>query len=152
MVRTWLINSMQPTIFAWYLFTNNVALIWDSFQKVYSQRENNARTFQFSSEIENFKHGTQSPGTYYGSFDWPEKELSLYDSFIDWLASAVGATTPLPSTTVEIYENTMEKNRVFQFLAGLNSEFEYARVHLLDKISISHSRGGILILPFGLDS
>ncbi|KAH7570727.1 hypothetical protein JRO89_XS05G0167500 [Xanthoceras sorbifolium] len=95
--------------------------------KVYSQRENNARTFQFSSEIENFKHGTQSPGTYYGSFDWPEKELSLYDSFIDWLASAVGATTPLPSTTVEIYENTMEKNRVFQFLAGLNSEFEYAR-------------------------
>ncbi|KAF6162280.1 hypothetical protein GIB67_008409 [Kingdonia uniflora] len=56
-VRTWLINSMQPTISAGYLFTNNVHLIWESLCKVYSQRKNNGRIFQLSNEIENFKQG-----------------------------------------------------------------------------------------------
>ncbi|KAH7543796.1 hypothetical protein JRO89_XS15G0021100 [Xanthoceras sorbifolium] len=91
MVRTWLINSMQPTISARYLFTNNAALIWDSLRKVYSPKENNARIFQLSNEIGNFKQAA------------------------------------------EIYAKIVEKNRVFQFFAGLNSEFEYARVHLLDR-------------------
>ncbi|KAF6153092.1 hypothetical protein GIB67_034814 [Kingdonia uniflora] len=64
-VRTWLINSMQSTISAGYLFTNNAHLIWESLCKVYSQRENNARIFQLSNEIGNFKQGTQTLGMYY---------------------------------------------------------------------------------------
>ncbi|KAF6163998.1 hypothetical protein GIB67_028702, partial [Kingdonia uniflora] len=51
MMRNWLINFMQPTISAGYLFTNNAHLIWESLHKVYSQRENNARIFQLSNEI-----------------------------------------------------------------------------------------------------
>ncbi|KAF6147875.1 hypothetical protein GIB67_014455 [Kingdonia uniflora] len=62
MVRTWLINSIQPTISSKCLFTNNAHLIWESLRKVYSQRENNARIFQLSNEIENFKQGTQTLG------------------------------------------------------------------------------------------
>ncbi|KAF6168218.1 hypothetical protein GIB67_011603, partial [Kingdonia uniflora] len=54
MVRTWLINSMQPTISAGYLLTNNEHLIWESLRKVYSQRENNARIFQLSNEFWEF--------------------------------------------------------------------------------------------------
>ncbi|KAF6166897.1 hypothetical protein GIB67_020331 [Kingdonia uniflora] len=33
MVRTWLINFIQPTISAGYLFTNNAHLIWESLRK-----------------------------------------------------------------------------------------------------------------------
>ncbi|PIA52948.1 hypothetical protein AQUCO_01000658v1 [Aquilegia coerulea] len=33
----------------------------------------------------------------------------------------------------KIYTKLIEKQRVFQFLAGLNSEFEYARVHILNR-------------------
>ncbi|KAF6170351.1 hypothetical protein GIB67_043041, partial [Kingdonia uniflora] len=32
----------------------------------------------------------------------------------------------------DIYAKIVEKTRVFQFLAGLNPDFEYARVHLFD--------------------
>ncbi|KAF6135025.1 hypothetical protein GIB67_014074 [Kingdonia uniflora] len=32
----------------------------------------------------------------------------------------------------QIYAKIMEKTRVFQFFVGLNPDFEYARVHLLD--------------------
>ncbi|KAF6142094.1 hypothetical protein GIB67_037012 [Kingdonia uniflora] len=70
MVRTWLINSKQPTISAGYLFTNNTHLIWESLRN---------------------------------------------------------------SAVAEIYAKLVEKTRVFQFLAGLNPDFEYVRVHLLDR-------------------
>ncbi|KAF6171205.1 hypothetical protein GIB67_001920 [Kingdonia uniflora] len=71
MVGTWLINSMQPTISAGYLFTNNAYLIWESLRKCKSS-----------------------------SFTYGNIDLC----------------------------------KVFQFLIGLNPDFEYARVHLLDKI------------------
>ncbi|KAF6143810.1 hypothetical protein GIB67_016731 [Kingdonia uniflora] len=69
-VKTWLINSIQPTISAGYLFTNNAHLIWESLRK---------------------------------------------------------------PTTTKIYAKIVEKTQVLQFLAGINLDFEYARVHLLDR-------------------
>ncbi|KAF6151432.1 hypothetical protein GIB67_020656 [Kingdonia uniflora] len=48
------------------------------------------------------------------------------------LASAPSEKVPIPLTAVKIYAKIMEKTRVFQFLAGINPNFEYARVYLLD--------------------
>ncbi|KAF6144279.1 hypothetical protein GIB67_024506 [Kingdonia uniflora] len=95
---------MQPTISVGYLFTNNAHLIWESLRKVYSQRENNVRIFRLSNEIGNFKQ-----------------------------ASAPSEKVPIPPMVAEIYVKFVEKTRVFQFLAWLNPNFEYARVHLLDR-------------------
>ncbi|KAF6141987.1 hypothetical protein GIB67_037955 [Kingdonia uniflora] len=144
MVRTWLINSMQPTISAGYLFTNNAYLIWESLRKVYSQLENNARIFQLSNEIGNFKQGTQTLGMYYARVRLSWEELSHYDSFIEWPASAPSEKTLIPPTVAEIYAKIVEKTRVFQFLAGLNPDFEYARVHLLSKGQLDLKGGGIV--------
>ncbi|KAF6135689.1 hypothetical protein GIB67_028260 [Kingdonia uniflora] len=101
--------------------------------KVYSQRENNARIFQLFNEIENFKQGTQTLGMYYARLRSSWEELSHYDSFIEWPASAPSKNVSIPPTAVEIYAKIVEKTRVFKFLAGLNPDFEYARVHLLDR-------------------
>ncbi|KAF6138976.1 hypothetical protein GIB67_010702 [Kingdonia uniflora] len=48
-------------------------------------------------------------------------------------ASAPSEKVHISLTAAEIYAKIMEKTRVFQFLAGLNPDFEYARVHLLDR-------------------
>ncbi|KAF6175869.1 hypothetical protein GIB67_003357 [Kingdonia uniflora] len=128
---------MQPTISAGYLFTNNAHLIWESLCKTYSQRKNNARIFQLSNEIENFKQGTQTLGMYYARLRSSWEELSHYDRFIEWPASAPSENIHIPPTAVEIYAKIIEKTRVFQFLAGLNPDFEYARVHLLNKTHFS---------------
>ncbi|KAF6152414.1 hypothetical protein GIB67_038037 [Kingdonia uniflora] len=61
------------------------------------------------------------------------EELSHYDSFIKWSASAPSEKVPILPTAIEIYAKIVEKTRVFQFLAGLNTNFEYARVHLHDR-------------------
>ncbi|KAF6134623.1 hypothetical protein GIB67_022910 [Kingdonia uniflora] len=102
------------------------------FNAVYSQRENNARIFQLSNEIENFKQGTQTLGMYYARLRSSWEELSHYDSFIEWPASAPSEKVHIPPTATKIYAKIVEKTQVFQFLAGLNLDFEYARVHLLD--------------------
>ncbi|KAF6140655.1 hypothetical protein GIB67_013948 [Kingdonia uniflora] len=122
---------MQPTISAG--FTNNAHLIWESLRKVYSQRENNARTFQLSNEIGKFKKGTQTLGMYCARLQSSWEEVSHYDSFIKWPASAPSEKVIILPTAAEIYAKIVKKTRVFQFLAGLNPDFDYARVHLLDR-------------------
>ncbi|KAF6149906.1 hypothetical protein GIB67_008627 [Kingdonia uniflora] len=61
-----------------------------------------------------------------------KEELSHYDSFVEWSAIAPSEKVPPPPTAAEIYAKIVEKNQVLQFLAGINPDFEYARVHLLD--------------------
>ncbi|KAF6135008.1 hypothetical protein GIB67_014057 [Kingdonia uniflora] len=111
MIRTWLINSIQSIISAGYLFTNNAHLIWESLCKVYSQQENNARIFQLSNKIGNFKQDTQTLGMYYARLRSSWEELSHYDSFIEWPAGAPSENVPIPPTTAEIYTKNVEKTR-----------------------------------------
>ncbi|KAF6150381.1 hypothetical protein GIB67_034080 [Kingdonia uniflora] len=101
---------MQPTISTGYLFTNNAHLIWESLRK-----------------------GTQTLGMYYAIIRSSWEELSHYDSFIEWPVSTPSENVPIPPTAKEIYVKIVEKTRVFQFRAGLNPDFGYAQVHLLDR-------------------
>ncbi|KAF6137084.1 hypothetical protein GIB67_030848 [Kingdonia uniflora] len=72
-------------------------------------------------------------GWYYARLRSSWEELSHYDSFIEWPASAPSKNVHILPTAPEIYAKIVEKTRVFQFLAGLNPDFEYARVHLLGR-------------------
>ncbi|KAF6161873.1 hypothetical protein GIB67_002583 [Kingdonia uniflora] len=70
---------------------------------------------------------------YYARHQSSWEELSHYDSFIEWSASAPSEKVPIPPMVAEIYAKIVEKTRVFQFLVGLNPDFEYTQVHLLDR-------------------
>ncbi|KAF6136038.1 hypothetical protein GIB67_006930 [Kingdonia uniflora] len=63
------------------------------------------------------------------------RELSHYDidSFIEWPAGAPSENVPTPPMAAEIYAKIMVKTRVFQFLIGLNLDFEFEQVDLLDR-------------------
>ncbi|KAF6168394.1 hypothetical protein GIB67_018234 [Kingdonia uniflora] len=102
-------NSTLLKISAGYLFTNNAHLIWELLRKVYSQRGNNARIFQLSNEIGNFKQGTETLGMYYARLRSSWEELSHYDSFIEWPASAPSKKVPPPPTAAQIYVKIVEK-------------------------------------------
>ncbi|KAF6141506.1 hypothetical protein GIB67_012268 [Kingdonia uniflora] len=70
---------------------------------------------------------------YYARVRSSWEELSHNDSFIEWPTSAPSEKILIPPMVVEIYAKIVEKTWVFQFLAGLNPDFEYARVYLLDR-------------------
>ncbi|KAF6166774.1 hypothetical protein GIB67_005650 [Kingdonia uniflora] len=107
-----LYSSAMPylTISVGHLFTNNAHLIWESLRK-----------------------GTQTLWMYYARLRSSWEQLSHYDSFIEWPASAPSEKVHISPKVTEIYAKIVEKTRVFQFFAGLNPDFEYARVHLLDR-------------------
>ncbi|KAF6158489.1 hypothetical protein GIB67_022086 [Kingdonia uniflora] len=67
--------------------------------------------------------GTQTLGMYYARLRSSWEELSHYDSFIEWPASAPSEKVPIPPTATEIYVKIVEKTLVFQFLAELNPDF-----------------------------
>ncbi|KAF6163513.1 hypothetical protein GIB67_002518 [Kingdonia uniflora] len=81
----------------------------------------------------NMVEGTQTLGMYYARLRLSWEELSHYDGFIELPASAPSEKVPIPPTTAEIYAKIVDKTRVLLFLVGLNPNFEYARVHLLDR-------------------
>ncbi|KAF6163895.1 hypothetical protein GIB67_024750, partial [Kingdonia uniflora] len=56
----------------------------------------------------------------------------MIQCFIEWSASAPSKNVPPVPTATEIYVKIVEKTWVFQFLEGVNPDFDYARVHLLD--------------------
>ncbi|KAF6149940.1 hypothetical protein GIB67_008661 [Kingdonia uniflora] len=61
---------------------------------------------------------------YYARLQSSWEELSHYDSFIEWPASAPSEKVPIPPIVAEIYAKIVEKTRVFQFLAELNPDFK----------------------------
>ncbi|KAF6152981.1 hypothetical protein GIB67_021586 [Kingdonia uniflora] len=75
----------------------------------------------------NFTPPTESETTYYALFI---ERLSV--DTLSKPASAPSEKVPILPTAADIYAKIVEKTRVFQFLAGLNPDFEYARVHLLE--------------------
>ncbi|KAF6146571.1 hypothetical protein GIB67_008857 [Kingdonia uniflora] len=101
MVRTWLINFMQSTISVGYLFTNNAHLIWELLRK--GTQTLGMHYARLRSSWEELSH--------YDSFiEWPASaELSHYDSFIEWPASAPSENIPIPPTAAEIYVKIVEK-------------------------------------------
>ncbi|KAF6151184.1 hypothetical protein GIB67_037392 [Kingdonia uniflora] len=114
-VKLFIGSRDRSTISARYLFTNNAHLIWESLPKVYSQQENNARIFQLSNEIRNFKQSTQTLGMYYARLRSSWEKLSHYDSFVEWPASAPSEKIPIPPTAAKIYAKIVEKTRAHAY-------------------------------------
>ncbi|KAF6165000.1 hypothetical protein GIB67_041770 [Kingdonia uniflora] len=123
----------KSTISAGYLFTSNAYLIWESLRKVYSQRENNARIFQLSNEIGNFKQGTQTLGMYYARLRSSWEELSRYDSSSSGQLAHQVKLFLFHLRQQRFMQRLWRRLGCFSFLWGLNPDFEYARVHLLDR-------------------
>ncbi|KAF6160198.1 hypothetical protein GIB67_016634 [Kingdonia uniflora] len=120
-VRSWLIHSMQPSIAAGYMFMKTSKQIWESVKKTYSQRQNNAHIFQLWNDVSQLKQGDLFLLTYYAKLRVVWEEMDHYQSATKWDTVADS----------EKYAKLIEKNRIFQFLQRLNSEFEFARVQLL---------------------
>ncbi|KAF6164263.1 hypothetical protein GIB67_010233, partial [Kingdonia uniflora] len=95
----------------------------------------NVRIFQLSNEIRNFKQGTQTLGMYYARLRLSWEELSHYDSFIEWLASAPSENVPIPPTAVEIYVKIVEKTRSHRSpmppISGIPSETSAMAAHFI---------------------
>ncbi|XP_019052646.1 PREDICTED: uncharacterized protein LOC109114430 [Nelumbo nucifera] len=125
---------MQPQISQHYLWMNSAKEIWDSVAETYSQKLNVSRAYKLRSDVKNLRQGEKSLATYFSTLKSLWQEIDLIEA-VTW-------NTP---NDAETYRKFVERNRVFDFLTGLNPEYDITKQNILSKESVSLSQAYALV-------
>ena len=105
------INSIQPQIARTYLLLDTATKIWDATTLTYSQVGNDAQTFEIRNKVHGTKQGKMTISQYFSKLCGLWQELDYYQDFqADCTKDAVK------------FWKVVEKEWVYDFLAGLNNE------------------------------
>ncbi|GAV65312.1 UBN2_3 domain-containing protein, partial [Cephalotus follicularis] len=96
--------------------------VWEAIAQQYSQGNNYAQAYEIRKEALEMKQGELSLATYYSTLTHLWQQLDAY-------------CTHWPSIPAELvtYQKDTEKQRVYDFLAGFNLEYDQIRVQVLSK-------------------
>ncbi|KAK2965727.1 LOW QUALITY PROTEIN: hypothetical protein RJ640_025453, partial [Escallonia rubra] len=119
MVMSWLWNSMLPEISDTFMFLPTSKEIWEAAQQTYSKVRDAA---QIKSKISDTKQGDRSVTEYANLLKKLWQEMDHYRC-IEMKCSDDAA----------VLKNFIEKDRTYDFLAGLNIEFDQVRIQILGK-------------------
>ena len=122
MVMSWLINSMNPHISQVFLFLPSARNLWDAATETYSYLENTAHLYEFKCLIHETKKGSDIVAAYYNIMNSLWQELDLYYDG-EWKCG----------DDSKRFKRLQEKERVFEFLAGLNPNLDEVRGRVLNK-------------------
>ncbi|XP_031263274.1 uncharacterized protein LOC116121458 [Pistacia vera] len=125
----WLINSMEEEIGRLYLFLPIAKDIWEIAKETYSDMGNSAQISEIKSRLRETKQGNMSVTQYYSLLAKLWQELDLFYE-ANWSCSQDNLK----------YTKMLEKERVFEFLAGLNKELDEVRGRVLGKESLPSIR------------
>ncbi|CAA0837804.1 Unknown protein [Striga hermonthica] len=119
MVISWLLNSIHPDIASSVIYAETASEIWADLEERFSQG-NDSRIFQIKREIVEHRQGQQSISVYYTKLKALWDELSSYHGP---LTCSCGG--------LEQLKKMDEKERVMQFLMGLNESYAAVRGQIL---------------------
>ncbi|CAL5381095.1 unnamed protein product [Camellia sinensis] len=129
LITSWLINSMKPTIGKTYMFLPTAKEVWDAVRETYSDEENASQVFEIKTRLWQMKQGEREVTDYYMEMLalWQELDLSSEE---EWRCSEDSA----------LFKKRQEKERVFEFLAGLNRELDDVRGRILSRLPLPSTR------------
>ena len=119
-VMVWLINLTEPKIGRTYLFYKMAKAIWEVVQEIYFDMENTTQCFEIKFAIRTTRQGNLSITEYYNVLTELWQEMDLFYE-ISWECPYNGVK----------YNKMLEKEQVFDFLHGLNTELDEVRGRLL---------------------
>ena len=125
MVMSWLWNSMTPEISDTCMFLPTAKAIWDALNQTYSKVRDAAQVYEIKTKTAATKQGNKSVTEYANFLQNQWQELDYY-RVIELKCSECAV----------IIKNFIEKDRVYDFLARLNFEFDQVRVQILDKAEV----------------
>ncbi|GAV66123.1 UBN2_3 domain-containing protein [Cephalotus follicularis] len=123
LVMSWLLNAIEPTLSPQYMMMDSAKDVWDAIAQQFSQGNNYAQAYKISKQAREMRQGELSLATYYSTRTHLWQQLDTY-------------RTHKPFIPVELvtYQKDTEKERVYEFLAGLNPEFDQIRVQVLGRV------------------
>ncbi|XP_022768068.1 UDP-sugar pyrophosphorylase-like isoform X4 [Durio zibethinus] len=122
MVMSWLWNSMTPDISDTCMFLSTAKDIWESIRQTYSKVKDATQVYEVKIKTAALKQGNKSVTEYAILLKNLWQEMDHYQC-IEMKCSE-------DATTLKKF---IEKDRVYDFLAGLNVEFDQVRVQILGK-------------------
>lgn len=122
MIMAWLINSMEPEIGQVHLFLHTAKAIWDTVAATYSNRGNSAQVFALKTSLKDIRQGNQDVTRFFNQLKNIWQEIDQY-SVLDWENK---------NDSIR-YQRLVEKDRVYDFLAGLRPEYDEARERILGR-------------------
>ncbi|XP_070021407.1 uncharacterized protein [Nicotiana sylvestris] len=111
-----IMNKVSPDLLSGIVYAFNAHLVWEDLKERFD-KVNRMTIFQLHREIATISQGTDSISMYFTKL----KELRAeYDAMV-------------PSTSLKEYADYLQRQRLLQFLSGLNDSYAQARRHILMK-------------------
>ena len=122
MIMAWLWNSMTPEISDTCMFLATAKDIWDAIQQTYSKARDTAQVYEVKVKTIAAKQGSKTVTEYANQLKALWQELDHYRMIkTKCLEDAV------------VLKDFIEQDRVYDFLVGLNPEFDQVRIQILGK-------------------
>ena len=128
MIMAWLWNSMTPEINDTCMFLATTKDIWDSIQQMYSKARDEAQVNELKVKTIAAKQGSKSVTEYANQLKSLWQELDHYRVI----------KTKCPEDAI-ILKDFIEQDIVYDFLVGLNPEFDQVRIQILGKQEVGGS-------------
>ena len=120
LVMSWLDHSMEPSIATIFLEIETTLDIQDTLAQTYARKGNIAEVYKLRRWIETKVQGECSVLQYYTSLSTMWKRLDHLKNY-----------RPICSTDATSFKEYIESERIFKFLASLNSEFDQVTSRIL---------------------
>ena len=122
MIMSWLWDSMEPAISDTCMFLASAKGIWEYIQRTYSKARDAAQVYEIKIKTNGMKQGDMAVTEYANFLQMMWQELDHYRVF----------EMKCPDDAA-ILKKYIEGDRVYDFLAGLNSDFDQVRLQILSK-------------------
>ena len=122
MIMTWLWNSITPKISDTCMFLATARDIWDTIQQTYSKARDAVQVYEVKVKMISVKQGSKTVTEYANQLKSLWQELDHYRVI----------KTKCPEDAA-VLKDFIEQDRVYDFLVGLNPEFNQVRIQSLGK-------------------
>ncbi|KAG6701893.1 hypothetical protein I3842_07G008300 [Carya illinoinensis] len=122
MIMAWLVNAMDEDISANYMCYPIAKELWDNVSQMYSDLGNYSQIYELQQKIGKNQQGEDSVTKYFNVLKGQWQDLDLFNDY-DWKSL----------DDCNYNKKMVENARIFQFLAGLNDEFDEVRGRILGR-------------------
>ena len=122
MVITWLVNSMEEDISSNYMCYYTTKGLWDNVCQMYSDLRNQPQVYELTLKLGQIKQGEDFVTKYFNSLKRIWQDLDMFNDY-EWKSTA----------DFNHFRKTIEDNRIFTFLIGLNIEYDEVRGRIVDR-------------------
>ena len=122
MVMTWLVNSLEEDIILNYMCYHTTKEVWDNANQIYSDLGNQSQVYELILKLRDIRQGEDIVTKYFNSLKRLWKDLDLYNDY-EWKSP----------DDCNHYKKTVEDNRIFKFLIGLNMKFDEVRSRIIGR-------------------